>query len=201
MATSSFLHSGITIIHVIAALILMVSVLLQTGKGSGLGAAFGGSSSSVFGARGPAGLIAKVTAVAAVIFMTTSFTLAMAARGGAGASIVPDDVGSPPPVSDEASAPEADVSAPPVTSPAAAGDGGPDGAVSPAVDAGGTAPSAAGDGDASMPPETGGEGGGTVADGSGAVPAAGSPAQPAIGSPADSSAAEPADGGDGPAAE
>jgi preprotein translocase subunit SecG len=88
---SSFLHSGITIVHVFAAVILMISVLLQTGKGSGLGAAFGGSSSSVFGARGPAGLIAKVTAAAAVVFMATSFTLAMAARGGSGSSIVPDD--------------------------------------------------------------------------------------------------------------
>ncbi|MDR2349583.1 MAG: preprotein translocase subunit SecG, partial [Deltaproteobacteria bacterium] len=72
---STFMESAVTAVHIAVAIILMISVLLQTGKGSGLGAAFGGSSSSVFGSRGPAGLIAKITAVAAVIFMVTSLTL------------------------------------------------------------------------------------------------------------------------------
>ncbi|MDR1080601.1 MAG: preprotein translocase subunit SecG [Deltaproteobacteria bacterium] len=104
MASSSFFQSGIAIVHVSAAVILMISVLLQQGKGSGMGAAFGGSSTSVFGARGPAGLIAKVTAAAAVVFMTTSFTLAMAARGGGSASIIPDNIEVPAPVSSDAAA-------------------------------------------------------------------------------------------------
>ncbi|MDR0354630.1 MAG: preprotein translocase subunit SecG, partial [Deltaproteobacteria bacterium] len=72
----------ITSIHVFVAILLMISVLLQTGKGSGLGAAFGGSSSSVFGSRGPATLISRVTSVAAVIFMVTSLVLSLWAQGG-----------------------------------------------------------------------------------------------------------------------
>jgi preprotein translocase subunit SecG len=75
------MSSFITLIHVVVAIILMISVLLQTGKGSGLGAAFGGSSSSVFGARGPATFISRVTTVAAIIFMVTSLTLSVFAEG------------------------------------------------------------------------------------------------------------------------
>ncbi|MDR1545540.1 MAG: preprotein translocase subunit SecG [Deltaproteobacteria bacterium] len=86
------MSAAITTIHVTVAVILMISVLLQTGKGSGLGAAFGGSSSSVFGARGPATFISRVTSVAAVIFMATSLTLSIFAQsGGSGASMVTDD--------------------------------------------------------------------------------------------------------------
>ncbi|MDR3134539.1 MAG: preprotein translocase subunit SecG [Deltaproteobacteria bacterium] len=70
----------ITFIHVIVAIILMISVLLQTGKNSGMGAAFGGTSSSVFGARGPATLISRVTTMAAIIFMVTSLTLSVFAQ-------------------------------------------------------------------------------------------------------------------------
>ncbi|MDR2301187.1 MAG: preprotein translocase subunit SecG [Deltaproteobacteria bacterium] len=75
------MFSFITLIHVVVAIILMISVLLQTGKGTGLGAAFGGSSSSVFGARGPATFIGRVTTVAAIIFMVTSLTLSVFAEG------------------------------------------------------------------------------------------------------------------------
>ncbi|MDR1109263.1 MAG: preprotein translocase subunit SecG, partial [Deltaproteobacteria bacterium] len=86
----------VTSVHVLVAFILIVSVLLQTGKGSGLGAAFGGSSSSVFGARGPATIISRVTSVAAIIFMVTSLTLSIFAHGGSrkGSVIVADE---PPP--------------------------------------------------------------------------------------------------------
>ncbi|MDR2456580.1 MAG: preprotein translocase subunit SecG [Deltaproteobacteria bacterium] len=91
------MSTAITSIHVIVAIILMVSVLLQSGKGSGLGAAFGGSSSSVFGSRGPATLISRVTTVAAVIFMVTSMTLSIFAQGGGPSrSVITEDA--PPPV-------------------------------------------------------------------------------------------------------
>jgi preprotein translocase subunit SecG len=72
--------SAVTALHIFVAFVLMISVLLQTGKGSGLGAAFGGTSSSVFGARGPATLFSKVTTFAAVVFMATSLVLALNAR-------------------------------------------------------------------------------------------------------------------------
>jgi len=70
-------------IHVTVAVILVLTVLLQAGKGSGMGAAFGGSSGTVFGTRGPATLISKITCVAAVVFMCTSLNMALS-QGGAG---------------------------------------------------------------------------------------------------------------------
>ena len=66
------------IIHVLVAVALILTVLLQTGKGASIGAAFGGgSSSAMFGARGPAGFMSKLTAAAAIIFMFTSLGLSL----------------------------------------------------------------------------------------------------------------------------
>jgi preprotein translocase subunit SecG len=71
------MNTIVVIIHVLAVVVLVLTVLLQAGKGAGMGAAFGGSSGSVFGARGPATLIGKITCAAAVIFMCTSMFLAI----------------------------------------------------------------------------------------------------------------------------
>lgn len=63
-------------IHIIAAAVIIVLVLLQQGKGADMGAAFGsGSSGSLFGASGSANFLSRMTAVAATIFFTTSLTL------------------------------------------------------------------------------------------------------------------------------
>ncbi|MFH2011828.1 MAG: preprotein translocase subunit SecG [Pseudomonadota bacterium] len=66
----------VIIIHVIMCTALILIVLLQTGKGAEMGAAFGGSSSTIFGSSGPGSFLEKLTAAAAVIFMLTSLTLA-----------------------------------------------------------------------------------------------------------------------------
>ncbi|MDK2957035.1 MAG: preprotein translocase subunit SecG [Desulfovibrionales bacterium] len=58
-------------IHVIACLILIVLVLLQTGK-EDMGVIFGGGSSSMFGGSGAGSLLAKITAWVAAIFLVTS---------------------------------------------------------------------------------------------------------------------------------
>lgn len=58
-------------LHIIACLVLIVVVLLQSGK-EGMGVIFGGGSSSLFGSSGAGGLLAKVTAVVAGIFLATS---------------------------------------------------------------------------------------------------------------------------------
>ena len=63
------------IVHIIVSLALIFIVLLQHGKGAGIGAAFGGSSQTVFGSTGAAPFLAKLTAVAAVLFMVTSLGL------------------------------------------------------------------------------------------------------------------------------
>ncbi len=70
-------------IHVIVCFFLIFIVLVQSGKGAELGAAFGGSSQTLFGARGAATFFSKLTTIAAVVFMITSLSLAMIeARGG-----------------------------------------------------------------------------------------------------------------------
>jgi preprotein translocase subunit SecG len=65
----------LTIIHVIACITLILIVLLQAGKGANMGAAFGGSSQTVFGSSGAGTFLGKMTAAVAIIFMLTSITL------------------------------------------------------------------------------------------------------------------------------
>jgi preprotein translocase subunit SecG len=65
-------------LHVILCVFLILIIILQPGKGGDIGAAFGGgSSSTVFGPRGPTGLLQRATTVVAVMFMCTSITLAL----------------------------------------------------------------------------------------------------------------------------
>jgi len=52
-------------------------VLLQTGKGADMGAAFGGGSSqTLFGSTGASTFLSKATTGAAIVFMLTSLVLA-----------------------------------------------------------------------------------------------------------------------------
>ena len=68
----------ITILHVIVCIILVLVVLLQTGKGADLAGAFGGGATqTAFGSRGPASFLSKMTTIAAVIFMLTSIGLSL----------------------------------------------------------------------------------------------------------------------------
>jgi preprotein translocase subunit SecG len=64
------------VIHIAVCVALILIVLLQSGKGAQMGAAFGGSSQTLFGSPGAAGFLTKVTTVAAVVFMLTSLLLA-----------------------------------------------------------------------------------------------------------------------------
>ncbi len=68
------------VLHVLVCFLMIAAILLQAGKGAEIGAAFGGSSQTVFGSRGPANFLSKVTVAAAVIFMLTSLTLAYLSR-------------------------------------------------------------------------------------------------------------------------
>jgi preprotein translocase subunit SecG len=70
------------IVHVIVCLMLIAIVLLQSGKGAEMGAAFGGSSQTIFGSRGAATFLSKITTGAAVVFMITSLTLAVVTAKG-----------------------------------------------------------------------------------------------------------------------
>lgn len=64
-----------TVLHVIICVALIMIVLLQTGKGAEMGAAFGGSTQTVFGSSGPAGFLNKLTTAVAILFMITSLSL------------------------------------------------------------------------------------------------------------------------------
>lgn len=67
-----------TVIHVLVSVFLIFVVLVQGGKGAEVGAAFGGGSSqTLFGGRGAATFLSKVTTIAAVVFMFTSLLLTM----------------------------------------------------------------------------------------------------------------------------
>ena len=78
----------IVFIHVAVCVALILIVLLQKGKGATMGAAFGGSSQTVFGSAGATSFLHKITVAAAVIFMLTSLTLAFLFGKGATSSIM-----------------------------------------------------------------------------------------------------------------
>ena len=65
----------VTVLHVIVCIALIMIVLLQTGKGAEMGAAFGGATQTVFGSSGPAGFLNKLTTAVAIFFMITSLSL------------------------------------------------------------------------------------------------------------------------------
>ncbi|MDY6986945.1 MAG: preprotein translocase subunit SecG [Thermodesulfobacteriota bacterium] len=89
----------IILIHVIVSVALILIVLLQTGKGADMGAAFGGGSSqTLFGSTGASSFLSRMTTVAAIVFMLTSLSLAYLSGGGGTSSIMSDAV----PVAEEA---------------------------------------------------------------------------------------------------
>ncbi|HTZ19079.1 MAG TPA: preprotein translocase subunit SecG [Dissulfurispiraceae bacterium] len=87
------------ILHVLVCIFLILIVLLQSGKGAEMGAAFGGSSQTLFGSRGAATFLNKLTTVAAVVFMITSLLLTMlTTKGSSVIQNVPTEQGTPAPM-------------------------------------------------------------------------------------------------------
>lgn len=81
----------LTILHVLVCLVLILVVLLQSGKAADLAGAFGGmGSQTAFGPRGAATVLSQATTVCAVLFMLTSLTLAVIALRRMGPSSVLD---------------------------------------------------------------------------------------------------------------
>jgi preprotein translocase subunit SecG len=104
------LQQAVWIGHTLIALLIIVLVLLQRGKGADAGAAFGaGASGTVFGARGSSSFFSRATAVCATLFFVSSLTLAyMSSQGSASptslledAPLVEAEVDEVPELSDE----------------------------------------------------------------------------------------------------
>ena len=70
----------LVVLHLIICTALIIIVLLQTGKGSEIGAVFGSSSQTLFGSTGGSTFFGKLTTGVAVVFLLTS--LILAARSG-----------------------------------------------------------------------------------------------------------------------
>src|SRR5260221_6171093 len=79
---SSILETLLQIIHVFVCLVLMFVVLLQQGRGGGMGAIGGGAAAQVFGGRGAGNILTRATAICAGIFMLTSVSLAYLSSSG-----------------------------------------------------------------------------------------------------------------------
>jgi preprotein translocase subunit SecG len=99
----------IIVLHVLACLGLIMIVLLQRGKGADLGAAFGGSSQTVFGSQGAGGFLTKMTTGVAVLFMFTSLGLAYLSSSRVQATVMggaepAQEVAAPAPVDDQSAA-------------------------------------------------------------------------------------------------
>lgn len=77
------LNNILLVFHVLIGVGLVALILLQQGKGADAGAAFGaGASGTVFGSRGAASFISRLTAILATAFFITSLWLAYLVSSG-----------------------------------------------------------------------------------------------------------------------
>jgi preprotein translocase subunit SecG len=107
------MHTFLVVVQVLVAVSLIGLVLIQHGKGADAGAAFGsGASGTVFGSRGAANFLSRVTAGLAFVFFASSLALAYWVGGrGAAPTSVTDSI---PAVQQAAPAPAAAAPAPAV---------------------------------------------------------------------------------------
>jgi len=73
------MYQVILIIHVAISAGLVMFVLLQQGKGGGMGGLGGGASTTLFGSSGSADFMSRTTAILATGFFITSLTLSIIA--------------------------------------------------------------------------------------------------------------------------
>jgi preprotein translocase subunit SecG len=65
----------ITVVHVVTCVLLVLVVLVQSGKGAEISASFSGSSQTVFGSSGGQNFFTQFTQGAAALFFVTSIVL------------------------------------------------------------------------------------------------------------------------------
>lgn len=91
------MEEAILVLHLIAVIALIVIVLIQKSEGGALGMGGGGGGmGGLFSSRGAANVLTRTTAVLALVFFSTSLTLAIFAKHGD----APSDILNTPIVSD-----------------------------------------------------------------------------------------------------
>lgn len=111
-----FVQTLILTLHIIVCVLLVILVLLQSGK-EGMGVIFGGGNTSVFGSGGAGGILAKLTTLMAVIFMITSlsYTYVTSSRPSSESTILNvkiEEPASPAPAAPVTPAPQQPAAAP-----------------------------------------------------------------------------------------
>ena len=97
------------LVHIVVCVVLIMVVLLQSGKAADLAGAFGGGGSqTALGSRGAATVLTKATTVCAILFMLTSLGLALygSRRGGSVLEQVPVETPPAPPAAAAPTAPQ-----------------------------------------------------------------------------------------------
>ncbi len=88
------LYTVLIVFHVVLAASLIALVLVQRGPGATMGAAFGaGASGTVFGSRGSASFLTRLTSWMGVGFFAISLSMAVIAARSGGVAEAPDDLG------------------------------------------------------------------------------------------------------------
>ena len=74
------------IIHILISIVLILSILLQSGKGGSLAGALGGAGAAgaVLGTRGAATMLSKITTYASVLFLVSCLGLSFVFKGVSG---------------------------------------------------------------------------------------------------------------------
>ncbi|MBM38353.1 MAG: preprotein translocase subunit SecG [Woeseia sp.] len=106
------IQKAVLIGHTLIALLIILLVLLQRGKGADAGAAFGsGASGTVFGSRGSTSFFSRATAICATIFFITSLILAYLSSQNSSApvSILEEEISVEDPINSESVIPNIDL--------------------------------------------------------------------------------------------
>ncbi len=83
------METFLTVIHYVVCAFLIIVILLQAGKGADIGAAFGaGGSQTLFGPRGAATFLNKLTAFVAIAFLMTSLGLVVISKHRTAGSVL-----------------------------------------------------------------------------------------------------------------
>lgn len=85
----------LTVLHVMSAVLLIISILLQPGRSTGFSVTFSETATAIFGGKGATSFLEKFTAGAAAVFVATALILAMRLGKGGGGSVM-KDVSEPP---------------------------------------------------------------------------------------------------------